>query len=100
MAQLRRGGKYRERTVFRTTPAGRLTYLHRFCARTNCADGDQPDSGLALGSDGNFYGTPSGDPYIYYGGTVFETSPNRHFQTYSTTFARRVAVLTGLDRGI
>lgn len=31
--------------------------LHKFCAQTNCADGGESVSGLALGTDGNLYGT-------------------------------------------
>ena len=46
-------------TVFKVTPAGTLTTLYSFCLQTNCADGDQPYAGLALGADGNFYGTTS-----------------------------------------
>ena len=61
-------------TVFEVTPTGQLTTLHTFCAKTNCADGDQPQAGLALGNDGNFYGTTQlggsmGD------GTVFKVTP-------------------------
>ncbi len=46
-------------TVFKVTPSGALTTLYSFCQQTNCADGDQPYAGLALGADGNFYGTTS-----------------------------------------
>jgi uncharacterized repeat protein (TIGR03803 family) len=38
--------------VFRVTPAGALTVIHTF---NN--DGFRPNAGLALGTDGNFYGT-------------------------------------------
>jgi uncharacterized repeat protein (TIGR03803 family) len=31
--------------------------LHKFCAQTNCTDGGESVSGLALGTDGNLYGT-------------------------------------------
>jgi uncharacterized repeat protein (TIGR03803 family) len=57
-------------TVFKITPSGTLTTLHRF----HLTDGAFPGSGLALGSDGNLYGTTtSGAEGIY--GTVFETTP-------------------------
>jgi len=48
-------------TVFRITPSGNLTTLHRFCrsGAVNCPDGKYPTAGLAQGSDGNFYGTTS-----------------------------------------
>jgi uncharacterized repeat protein (TIGR03803 family) len=44
-------------TVFRITPAGKLTTLYSFCSLANCADGAQPEASLVLGTDGNFYGT-------------------------------------------
>ncbi|MGA7927969.1 MAG: choice-of-anchor tandem repeat GloVer-containing protein [Candidatus Sulfotelmatobacter sp.] len=44
-------------TVFKITPQGTLTSLYSFCSEPNCADGASPGAGLALGSDGNFYGT-------------------------------------------
>jgi uncharacterized repeat protein (TIGR03803 family) len=57
-------------TVFKITPAGKLTTLYTFCAQTNCPDGDQPLAPLVQGSDGNFYSTTySGGTYGY--GTVF-----------------------------
>lgn len=71
------GGPNTAGTVFKLSPAGRLTTLYSFCAQTNCTDGYSPDAGLARASDGNFYGT------TYYGGntrngvgwgTVFKTT--------------------------
>jgi uncharacterized repeat protein (TIGR03803 family) len=47
-------------TVFKITPAGTLTTLYRFCSQPNCADGERPFAGLALGTDGSFYGVTSG----------------------------------------
>lgn len=44
-------------TVFKITPAGKLTTLYNFCVNTNCTDGNNPMSGLIQASDGNFYGT-------------------------------------------
>jgi len=41
-------------TVFQMTPDGTLTSLYSF---TGGADGANPNAGLALGADGNFYGT-------------------------------------------
>lgn len=61
------GGK-----VFKITTAGALTTIHSFCSKGEpCTDGAQPDAGLALATNGNFYGTTmnggaDGD------GTVFE----------------------------
>ncbi len=44
-------------SVLKVTPSGALTVLYRFCAQPNCTDGSSPFSALALGTDGNFYGT-------------------------------------------
>jgi uncharacterized repeat protein (TIGR03803 family) len=64
------GGKYAGGTVFKITPAGKLTTLYSFCFLYNCADGQYPDAGLVQASNGNFYGTTSGGS-----GTVFEITP-------------------------
>jgi uncharacterized repeat protein (TIGR03803 family) len=61
-------------TVFKITPSGALTTLHRF----HSTDGAFPASGLTLGSDGNFYGTTQNGGYIVYG-TVFEITPAAAF---------------------
>ena len=64
--------------VFKMTPSGTVTVLYSFCSQPNCTDGNAPDAGLALGSDGNFYGVTtsggaSGD------GTVFKITPSGEF---------------------
>lgn len=58
-------------TVFRMTPAGRLTSLHRF----NGYDGDTPYGGLIQATDGNFYGTTSSGGANFPGGTIFKITP-------------------------
>jgi uncharacterized repeat protein (TIGR03803 family) len=45
--------------VFKVTPAGTLTTLHSFSGYP--MDGSAPYGGLVLGTDGNFYGTTSGE---------------------------------------
>jgi uncharacterized repeat protein (TIGR03803 family) len=56
-------------TVFKVTPEGIETVLHRFTG----SDGASPLAGLIQGSDGNFYGTTSvGNTGS---GTVFELTP-------------------------
>jgi uncharacterized repeat protein (TIGR03803 family) len=64
-------------TVFKITPSGTLTTLHSF----DGADGFEPAAGLALGLDGNFYGTTflGGDLTCdpgYGCGTVFTITPS------------------------
>lgn len=81
------GGAYGEGTVFRISPAGKLTTLHSFCqAGRPCPDGMQPLAGLAHSPDGNFYGTTSsGGAGTYCGGvqcgTVFKITPAGRFTT-------------------
>jgi len=65
------GGANDSGTVFKITPAGKLTTLYSFCSQKGCADGSIPDS-LIQGTDGNFYGTTSGGDA---GGTVFKITP-------------------------
>jgi uncharacterized repeat protein (TIGR03803 family) len=72
-------------TVFRITPAGKLTTLYSFCAQENCTDGSFPWAGLVQASDGSFYGTTeeggvndssnSSCPVQYGCGTVFRITP-------------------------
>jgi uncharacterized repeat protein (TIGR03803 family) len=74
------GGANDNGTVFKITPSGTITTLYSFCAQTNCTDGDAPNDGLILGTDGNFYGTTigggTGTTYCGAGcGTVFKISP-------------------------
>jgi uncharacterized repeat protein (TIGR03803 family) len=57
--------------VFQITSAGALTPLYSF---TNGADGAQPDAGLLLGGDGNFYGTTTTGGSNG-AGTVFKITP-------------------------
>jgi uncharacterized repeat protein (TIGR03803 family) len=60
-------------TIFKITPAGKLTTLYNFCSKSNCTDGSAPEGGLVQDTNGAFYGT------TYYGGidglgTVFSLS--------------------------
>jgi uncharacterized repeat protein (TIGR03803 family) len=53
-----RGGAFGSGTVFKITPAGAFTSIYSFCSQPMCADGSSPaGGGLALGTDGNLYGT-------------------------------------------
>jgi uncharacterized repeat protein (TIGR03803 family) len=88
-------------TVFNITPSGTLTTLHGFCEQTGCKDGQNPEAGLILGSDGNFYGTThgggnpsSGQCSDYVCGTIFEITST---QTLTTLY--RFCDKSGCDSG-
>jgi uncharacterized repeat protein (TIGR03803 family) len=49
-------GGYLVGTVFKITPGGKLTTLHRFCSESDCADGAYP-GGLVQAANGDLYGT-------------------------------------------
>ena len=65
------GGTSEHGTVFKITPAGKLTTLYDFCSQTNCTDGEYPNAGLVLASNGKFYGTTTAGGANNFG-TVFE----------------------------
>jgi uncharacterized repeat protein (TIGR03803 family) len=57
-------------TVFRIKSNGEFTMLYSLCSQPNCADGALPVAGLTQGTDGNLYGTTTGE--VAYGlGTIF-----------------------------
>ncbi len=47
--------------------------LHKFCSKTNCIDGGESASNLALGTDGNLYGTSFAGGTNNYG-TIYKIS--------------------------
>lgn len=68
------GGSGGNGTVFKVTPAGKLTTLYSFCSLSACADGSLPEAPLIQGSDGDFYGTTgAGGGSGNNGGTVFKS---------------------------
>jgi uncharacterized repeat protein (TIGR03803 family) len=67
-------------TVFEITLGGKFTTLYSFCAQTNCTDGRAPYGGLALGANGNFYGTTAFGG-AYGDGSVFEITSAGKFTT-------------------
>jgi large repetitive protein len=76
------GGSLGYGTVFMVTPGGALTTVYTF---TNGSDGAYPfpSAGLALGSDGNFYGSTyaSGASHA---GTIFKVTPSGTLTTIHT----------------
>ena len=56
-------GAYGAGAFVKVTPSGTLTYIYEFCFEdnTNCPDGAYPSGAVALGMDGNFYGTTGGN---------------------------------------
>jgi len=69
------GGAGNYGTIFKITPSGTLTTLHRFCAQSGaCLEGKYPRAGLVQAINGDFYGTTyEGGAYSY--GTVFQITP-------------------------
>jgi uncharacterized repeat protein (TIGR03803 family) len=63
-------------TMFQVTLSGQFTSVFSFCAKTDCVkEGRNPEAGLALAPNGNFYGT------TYNGGskqegTIFTITPS------------------------
>ncbi len=67
-------------TVFKMTAAGAVTTLYSFCVQAGCSDGSNPEAGLILATDGNFYGsTTVGGSNGY--GTVFRVTPDGKLTT-------------------
>jgi uncharacterized repeat protein (TIGR03803 family) len=75
------GGTHGEGTVFRITRTGKLTVLHSFPASSS--DGAYPDVGLALGTDGNFYGTAGAGGKNGYGITYRITPKGKYSVVYN-----------------
>ena len=69
-------GTHGDGTVFKITPAGKLTTVYGFCSQTNCADGVFPGGELVQGTDGNFYGITLSGIGGQAGGTVFRVTPS------------------------
>jgi uncharacterized repeat protein (TIGR03803 family) len=68
------GGNNWAGVAYELTPSGTETVLASFCSQPNCIDGANPNAGLILDAQGNFYGTTAGGGAYGYG-TVFKLSP-------------------------
>ena len=91
------GGSSGAGTVFRITPGGALTTLHSFCSQIGCTDGLYPFAGLIQASDGNLYGTTSGEGDDSLHGTVFKITPSGTLTTLYS-FAPIMAARTAHTR--
>ena len=72
-------GTYGGGTFFQVTPAGAVSALYNFCYNDNtgCPDGAYPSGSIALGTDGNFYGTTQGSFTGSAGnGTAYKITPS------------------------
>ncbi len=80
-------GKYGFGTFFQMTPTGTVTTLYNFCRNdvSACPDGAVPYGDVALGSDGNFYGTTLGaGPARNSFGTIYKMTPAGSITTLHT----------------
>lgn len=68
------GGSADAGTIFKITSTQSFATIYNFCSQTNCADGQDPASGLTLATDGNFYGTASRGG-TYGSGSTFRITP-------------------------
>jgi len=81
-------GDYGYGTVYRITPAGRQKVIHSF----GPAFGSGPDTGLVLGTDGNFYGTTYDYP-----GTVFKIKAGGKLTTLAGDWGIVAPLVQGTD---
>lgn len=70
----------RSGSIFKITPGGALTTLDVFCPTSNCSNGTSPYAGLALATNGAFYGV------TYWGGAygqgaVYRVTPDGELTT-------------------
>jgi uncharacterized repeat protein (TIGR03803 family) len=76
-------------TIFKVTPAGVLTTLHRFVATDGFLTLD--NASLVQGTDGNFYGTTENGG-SFKKGTIYQITPSGTFTTLESLFSA-----TGFD---
>jgi uncharacterized repeat protein (TIGR03803 family) len=68
-------------TVFKMTPGGALETLVMFTGTGTMNKGSNPQAGLMLGGDGNFYGTTASGGDASNHGTVFKMTPGGTLET-------------------
>jgi uncharacterized repeat protein (TIGR03803 family) len=82
-------GFYGDGSVFKVTPSGTLTTIYKFCAKSGCPDVANPQTGLILASNGNFYGVTPATNYFtnsLSSGTVFEITAQGDLTTLYSSF--------------
>jgi uncharacterized repeat protein (TIGR03803 family) len=79
-------GAQSQGSVFRMTLGGKVKTIYSFDSQPNCADGQTPDAGLTLGTDGALYGTTEGGGDTGCGGygTVFRITPKGALTTLAS----------------
>jgi uncharacterized repeat protein (TIGR03803 family) len=94
------GGAHNSGTVFKITPAGKLTTIYSFCSLSGCADGLNPSVGTSLiqGTDGNLYGATSAGG-VNGGGSIFKITPTGTLTTLYSWPSFVAQYPTGLVQG-
>jgi uncharacterized repeat protein (TIGR03803 family) len=77
------GGAHQGGTVFKLM-GSTLTTIYSFCAKSNCADGNDPVGGLVLASNGTLFGTNTAGGSVNSTGTVFKLTPSGVLTTLHT----------------
>lgn len=88
------GGDGNSGEVFKVVPNGtdsQESVLYSFCLQPGCLDGDQPQSGLLLGAEGDLYGTTAFGGAQFDGGTVFRLHANTLDVLYNFCSAQNCA---------
>jgi uncharacterized repeat protein (TIGR03803 family) len=77
------GGCFNNGAVFKITPKGKLTVIHSFRLNQK-GDGIGPESGVALTTDGTFWGTNEGEDFNV--GNIFKTTSGGKVTNYDNAF--------------
>jgi len=67
-------------SIFKLDTSGHFTLLYSFCSHTNCSDGSEPWSGVALDAAGNIYGTTSAGG-LTLSGTIYKLDTSGRLTT-------------------
>jgi len=87
------GGAFNQGSIFKITAAGVFTQIWSFDDTATNVDGNNPFSGLTLGSDGNFYGTTA------HGGSKNSGALYRITPTGKLTILHSFCAVTGCPTG-